>query len=454
MNAWAAQIEERIAAWIPRDQTVVAGISGGLDSMALAHLLASMAPRFGWRVIAAHFNHQLRGAQSDADEALVRQTAANLGIEFLAGRGDVQAVALREKLSTEMAARRLRYAFFSQCAAAHDSRFVTLAHHLDDQVELFFLRLFRGAGAAGLGGMKPSAPLPSNPAIRAVRPLLGERKAALAAFVRERGIAYSEDATNQSPDILRNRIRHELIPLLLGNYQPGLFEVIPRIMDICGAEAGAIEALACQWMEHPGGQSFSDLPAALQREGLRAGLIAAGLEPEFERVEWLRHHEERPASVAPGRSVLRDAQGRLRVEDDPGQGAPAWDLARAQECDLSRAGGCGFAGLEFQWEIADIQWGESPPQPGCEQFDADQVGRRALLRHWRPGDRFQPIGLEAPVKLQDLFVNLKVPREERHRRVVAVAESGGIFWVEGLRIGERFKLDKTTRTRLKWHWRR
>jgi tRNA(Ile)-lysidine synthase len=303
--------------------------------------------------------------------------------------------------------------------------------------------------------MRLCAPLPSNPAILAVRPLLGERKETLMQYAREHGIAFSEDATNASLDILRNRIRHELIPLLAAQYQPGLLQTVPRLMEIAAAEGELIGGLARQWLEAPGAQAFAQLPLALQRQCLRAQLLEQGIEADFERVEWLRLNPERPLPIAPDAAALRDSAGKVRrVHQPDGEKHEDWNESEPLERVLGLSGQCEFAGLQISWEIADVQGAIFERRAGCEHFDAGKIGRNIALRHWKPGDRFQPIGAPSPVKLQDLFVNSKAPRALRHQRVVALTEGGEIFWVEGLRISERFKLDKTTARRLKWQWRR
>jgi tRNA(Ile)-lysidine synthase len=153
--------------------------------------------------------------------------------------------------------------------------------------------------------------------------------------------------------------------------------------------------------------------------------------------------------------VWRDEHGTLEMTATV-TGCPP--QACSADCVLRGAGGeQEFENVQFGWRI---RAGSLPrrtrveSEAGLEQFDADQVGRRITLRHWTPGDRFQPIGLGGPTRLQDLFTNAKVPRAERHRRVVGVTEAGEVFWVEGLRIGDRFKLTKDTRRILVWRWRR
>ena len=137
-----------------RGQAILVAVSGGVDSMVLLHLLQGLAAKQGWKLTVAHFNHQLRGRSSDADEELVRQTAAGLGLAWVHGAANVQQEAGRRKVSVEMAARRLRHEFLARVARRLRIPTVALAHHGDDQAELFFLRLLRGAGGEGLAGMK------------------------------------------------------------------------------------------------------------------------------------------------------------------------------------------------------------------------------------------------------------------------------------------------------------
>ena len=137
---------------VPDAQTVMVAVSGGVDSMVLLHILHELAPKHDWRLVVAHFNHQLRGEASDADERLVQETARALGIPSVEERGDVRAEATLGKISIEMAARQLRHDFLARSARDRKIGTVALAHHAGDQVELFFLRLFRGAGGTGLGG--------------------------------------------------------------------------------------------------------------------------------------------------------------------------------------------------------------------------------------------------------------------------------------------------------------
>ncbi|MEO7678641.1 MAG: tRNA lysidine(34) synthetase TilS, partial [Verrucomicrobiota bacterium] len=174
-----------------------------------------------------------------------------------------------------------------------------------------------------------------------------------------------------------------------------------------------------------------------------------GFPGDFELIEKLRTDPNRLISVNAKDSVLQDSGGTILLRTLMPNRVP--DLKSA--IDLTRRVAIRFAGKGISWTFQNRKGVAFRAAAHCEIFDADKVGSKIQLRYWKGGDRFQPIGMKAPVKLQNLFTNLKIPREERHRRIVATTENGEIFWVEGLRISERFKLDKNSVRRLKWVWR-
>jgi tRNA(Ile)-lysidine synthase len=435
---------------LKRGQKILAAVSGGLDSMVLLHALKKISERHKWKIVVAHFNHQLRGRASDADEKLVRKTAAAMKLPFVVRRADVKKFAAQSKLSIEMAARKLRHEFFVRVARQQKIKTIALAHHADDQVELFFLRLLRGAGGEGLSGMKWNAPSPADKTIAIVRPLLGFSKTELAKFAHENKIKFRDDATNFSTDFLRNRIRNELLPLLRKKYQPGLNRTILRLMEIVGAESEFVGKIAKQWLAQQK-PTIEKLPVVVQRKVLQSQLAGLGVAADFELVEQLRAPAGKSVSVGSSLLVLRDAGGGLKLLKQRSVEFNANEL----EVKLSgRAGDVDFDGVKFGWRFANGSRGRTPHQIKQEFFDADKIGGKIILRHWRAGDRFQPIGLKSAVKLQDLFVNAKIPHERRRDLILATTLTSEIFWVEGLRISENFKLTPRTRRRLAWNWRR
>lgn len=435
-------------------QPLVVAVSGGLDSMVLLDVLRRLSGEHRWILIVAHFNHLLRGGSSDADEAFVRGAAKSLGLKFVRNEADVKGYSLGHKLSVEMAARKLRHDFLARACVDIGARTVALAHHADDQVELFFLRLLRGAGGEGLAGMEWASPSPSLRRIRLVRPLLGATKEELLVFAERQGISFREDASNAWLDYERNRIRHGLLPRIREEFQPALTTIILRLMEIVGAESDFAERAAGEWEPDRKDNRFDRLHVAVQRQWLRLGLLKLGLAPDFDLIESLRMDPDRRVMVRPDLNVWRDEQGRLQTGT---ASEPAFNSERTV-LDLSApVGHVLFGGLDVSWRIdrcPDSRRRLSRGSAACEFFDAQKVGPRIILRHWQPGDRFQPIGMKHDVKLQDLFTNQKIFREKRHQLVVAATDGEEIFWVEGLRISERFKLVPDTTRRLFWRWKR
>jgi len=498
-------------------QRILVAVSGGVDSIVLLHLLHQLSRKNHWRLTVAHLNHRLRGRSSDADERLVRRAAAKLKLPVAVERVDVRRLARTLKLSLEMAARYVRHEFLARTAAHRQIPAIALAHHADDQLELFFLRLLRGSGGEGLTGMKCRSRSPNDSAIELIRPLLDQPKKLLRQFSAEQGLRHREDATNAQLDFQRNRIRHELLPLLRRNYQPALDKTLPRVMEILGAEAEFAVKAAEAWLRESGrskapsprpkvrvrkagktGASlgwlprewsgerdqpgFEKLPVAVQRRCVQLQLAGQGITPEFELVEQLRLKPNRSVAVGASQTLrtaaaadvsrlgssqamaqpaefagcvcyaVRDHTGLVRLH----HAAPVEFRADAAEVDLQgRTGELEFGGAKIEWRIYAGRGGKRPSTAVRQEcFDADKVGSPVVLRHWRLGDRFQPIGMAGRVKLQDIFTNQKVPRTERHRLIVATTAMGEVFWIEGMRISERFKLTQDTIRRLQWRWKR
>ncbi|MGC3958464.1 MAG: tRNA lysidine(34) synthetase TilS [Verrucomicrobiota bacterium] len=431
-------------------ERILVAVSGGVDSMVLLAVLRELAGAQGWRLFVAHFNHQLRGRVSAGDERFVQQTAERLGLPFQSGRGAVKVVAKAQGISIEMAARQLRHEFLAQTARRWSCSVVALAHHADDQVELFFLRLLRGSGGEGAAGMKWSSLSPVNKSVRLVRPLLEMNKSELMAFACANKIRFREDATNASGDILRNRVRHELLPLVRQEFQPAINRTVLRLMELVGAEAEVVETLAHAWLaKFPRCGGWNKLAVGVQRRVIQLQLQRHKFPADFELVERLRLQPAKLVSVAEDQFMVREPSGRVKRVVAENR---AFDRAE-RRLNLKASGQVIFGGLQVSWDFALKEGARRPKSvPQCEFFDADQVGATVVLRYWRPGDRFQPIGMKAAVKLQDWFTNQKIPATRRRELLLATTVAGEIFWVEGLRIGEGVKLTKATRKVLVWRW--
>ena len=425
---------------LPKDEPVLVAVSGGVDSMVLLHALRNR------NIAVAHFNHQLRGEASDSDQKLVEKTVRELEVPIVVGqwKPDNEAIS---RHGLEMAARKARLSFLAQAAKEHQCHWVAMAHHADDQVETFFWRLLRGAGGSGLGGMAAAALFPGNPNLQIARPFLGLRKAQILSHAKTEGISFREDESNVDPAHLRNRIRNRLLPLLRDEFHPESDSAILQSMGLVSADAECVKTLAADWLAADKSQPFDQLHPAMQRQVIWHQLIAHGVDPGHQLIEHLRLRPNHPNSLSPTQTVRRNANGRLHLSKPDRQEHPVESTEWALHPGWNEST---FGGATLRCRTAGEEQAESGP--GVEYFDADKVGPRVVLRHWRAGDRFEPIGLGRAVKLQDLFTNAKVPALEKRGRVIACTGSGAIFWVQGLRIGEMAKIQPQTTRFLEWRW--
>jgi len=322
-----SRIREEVAgqlAALPSPQLVLA-VSGGPDSLCLADAVLAIAPRRMLRPIIAHLDHGLRGAASAADADFVRAFAEARGVPCVVERADVRAHAQVHKCSIEVAARQVRYRFLADVAEAHQAPWVALAHHADDQAETVLLRLIRGTGLLGLRGMRPHSPLPTAPHLTVVRPLLRVTRADIERYCHEQHLSPRHDATNEALDYTRNRIRHELLPLL-ERYNPNIRAVLVRLADTIAADLDIItqatqEAFARLARAVDDGfvvdrRAWQSLSAGLQRATLR--WAAQRLRGEFSELPYAAVEEARAVlnSEAASGEIALARNVRIAVEKD------------------------------------------------------------------------------------------------------------------------------------------
>jgi tRNA(Ile)-lysidine synthase len=445
---------------LPAGSRVAVALSGGADSVALLHVLLDLAKEESFHVIGVlHLNHVLRGAESDADELFCRQVASSLGLPARIGRVDVAARARAARVSVEQAGHIARHEFFDCAAAELGATRVAVAHTKDDQAETFLLRLLRGAGPRGLGGISPEWGI-------VTRPFIHTSRADVRAFVQARGLAFREDASNGDVAIPRNRVRHELLPLLERRFAPGIVDILDREAAIARDDAECLEEAArsagarlvsrtARGVEIDADALVRE-PRALARRVIRiAQQMAAGERfVGFDAVEAvLRFAVSKSTGQLdlPGHRVNRRA-GALVLSTSRGREKPAAAADFSYQLEVPGRvvvpeAACAISAvthkIRYRGSVAEF-WG-----PGA---DRDQVvveaGRLAgplAVRNRRPGDRFRPLGLGGRKKLQDLFVDAKIDRFDRQVTPVIVDSSGRIVWVAGHALAEEFRVTDTTR---------
>lgn len=444
-------------AQVSPSDTILIALSGGPDSVALTHALRILqqppgSPQPAYRLAAAHLNHRLRRGESDRDERFVRDLCRRLEIELVVERA---AGLSADSANLEECARDQRYAFLNRTADRMGARHIVTAHHADDQAETVLLRLLRGSGAAGLAAMAETGPG------RLIRPLLAVRRNQILAWLEAIGAEYVTDATNFSPDILRNRVRHQLIPMLEREYIPGL----GRRLSELGSELRALDdfltAAALRELDtrtRPGNRldirGFSDLHPALamtlMREFVRRRLgglrrFGRGHFNSMRRLCLDGGPSSMIASLPCGWRLRREYTSVVveqRANDSPAQ--YALTLAMTGETVVDAAG------VMFDGRI--IAAGEAgfpsyPWHPGDTMqayFDAGEVCCLAV-RGFRLGDRLKPLGLNGSRKLHNVFIDHKVPRAQRSNWPLVVVH-GEIAWVPKLMRARVALMTPATRT--------
>jgi len=411
-------------------ERVLVACSGGADSVALLRALIAL----GYDVRVAHFNHETREGGSDADEAFVYALCDTLDIEMLSTSEDVAAEAREAGESFETCARRLRYDFFSECAVLEDCTAIATGHHTDDQAETVLFRLLRGTGARGLAGIRPVRPLGDR---RVIRPLLDCRRADIEAWLRAHGQDWREDASNADPQYFRNRIRHQLLPLLRAEYNPGIDDALLRLGAQCRIEQGFMdEAMAgvrdfmAEGADDIPRATFVSLPLAVQHRFVSDYAAARNIALGYDR-------------VAAAAAYLRDATTGAYFDLDA---ARQWyagrdavslvtrgEVTETDEAVLPIPGSATLLGRLFVARVLP----DAPPADYAERcsdtrqcFDAEALGAEVTLRTRREGDRIAPLGMGGTKKLKDWFISAGIPAPVRGR-IVLLARGKDILWIPG-----------------------
>ncbi len=441
-----------------RDAGVTAGtrmvvaVSGGVDSMVLLDALIRLQGRFGYRLLVAHIHHGLRGRAADRDAAFVVSEAARRGLSASVSRLNPAERPRGE--SVQVWARAARYRCLEVVAEQGRASWIAVAHTLDDQAETVLLNLLRGTGPRGLAGIPPMRD-------RILRPLLGVSRSEVEAYAASRQIAFRVDASNASERYRRNRIRHHLLPLLAKEYNPRIVESLASLAVLVREDEEALTAQAASVVAAGGKHADSTVslsvaalratPPAVARRTFQAafGLASRGGHWLTRRhVEALRRLLTRDAVVRlPGGLVGGRNPAEIRIgppdEPMPGRGSQAAgsDVAAPSEIRLRPGVWTRWARLDCRIRVRPLAAPGIPPAPPDRErvlLSPRLLEAPLTLRCWRPGDRFRPLGMSGQKKLQDFFVDAKVPRRERER-IPLLLSGERIAWVIGHRIAEDFR---------------
>jgi tRNA(Ile)-lysidine synthase len=444
---------------LPTGSRVVVALSGGADSVALLHVLRDLAEVEGFRVVgAAHLNHQLRGADADADEHFCRELASRLDVPVEVERIDVGELARLSGTSIEHAAHTARHEFFDRAAVRLNATAVAVAHTKDDQAETFLLRLLRGAGPRGLSGMHPRSGI-------VVRPFLETGRDEVRSFVQAHHLQFRHDASNDDVAIPRNRIRHELLPLI-ERFAPGIVDVLDREAAIAREDADYLEEAAraaserlishrAEGVELDAGALLREPPAIARRVIRIAQRMAAGDRfVGFDAAEAvLRYAVSKSTGQIdlPGHRVNRRG-GSLVLTRSRGREKPSPAALFSYQLEVPGQVRVPEAACAISADTMTVPAGVAVERVSRlvgrsneAVVEAERLAGPLSVRNRRPGDTFRPLGLGGRKKLQDYFVDAKVDRLEREITPVIVDSAGQIVWVSGHAVAEEFRVTDTTR---------
>jgi tRNA(Ile)-lysidine synthase len=506
------ELAERVLADIRRQELLRAGdragvaVSGGIDSVALLRLLLELRHELGIVLSIVHFNHKLRRAESEADQEFVASLAREHGLEFFSESGDVAQLAAEQHSGVEAAARELRYGFFSKLLGSDDNsetigsspvvlNKIVTAHTLDDQAETVLMRLIRGTGLKGLGGIYPRIVVEhenEESQGEIVRPLLGIRRRELEQYLKDLKQPWREDSTNADTKFTRNRLRSLLMPLLEREFNPAVVENFAELASIARDEQDYWEneisgwlGTVVQWSQPewtrglPGFEASQSLvqiqpsnpellerfnqpgpaimnaslsrpwlltePRAVQRRVLKAIGEQAGIPLEFKHIEEILRFaaEDGPSgkelSLPLGWKLLREPEVMVFLTPDLRRHERIPDY----ECALPVPGRVMLPELETVIEAlciaAKITPASHPAEYNPQQLlRADLLPKQLIVRNWRPGDRFFPAHTKKPKKIKELLQDRHLAQPER-RLWPVVVDGDVILWMRGFPVRAGFQ---------------
>lgn len=443
--------------FLPGDRVLLA-VSGGMDSMFMCHLMCLMKKTFRVEIGIAHLNHSLRGKASDEDAAFVTKYAESQALPYHQKRVDVRSKAVRTKMSIEEAARNVRYTYLEKLAKHYGYDKICTAHHLGDQAETILMRIIKGAGWAGLTGIREKR----GPFIR---PLLLFSRNEIGAYIKANKIQYVEDRSNRDKTFFRNRIRHELIPLIKRRFDPQIEKHLIQLgfiadetkafiakdakkhfLSVCTVSKGKIELEI---------KAFNRYLRA-QRHALIELLFAEYFDLRPHYTDYLNLFDliENRQS---GKRVLLGNVNCTRTSSvvifeavrKPKVSQFHYDIRAGRSYRFKETGWTFSSETLLYTKSIKKEFGHTRM---IEFIDAKKIFGTLVIRNWKPGDKFVPLGMTGFKNLSDLFIDEKIPLHEKKQIPILTErykDKENVIWVCGLRIDNRYKVDHSTHHILK-----
>lgn len=414
------------------DHRILLAVSGGIDSVVMAHLFREA----GYGCAIAHCNFQLRGEDSEQDELAVRSLASSMEIPVYVRRFDVEAEMQRKGISVQMAARDLRYRWFDELRLEHSFDRVATAHNKNDAVETFFLNLARGSGIRGLKGI-------SSRRGDIIRPLLFASRTQIESFQHMRGIEFREDASNMETKYQRNKIRHDVLPVMEqinAAFMENMEGNMERLGEVYEIYRRYIEQVRADLFQEQQGKIMIHMEKLRMLTPLRTWLYElfspyGFTSSQCEGIARIMDSEPGRQSISTTHRLYMDRNQMILVPSEHDS------LKRYYLDDPEKQ-----SSLPFPMDMEVVERGDLesiPKESGTACLDLDMIQFPLTIRHWKHGDYFYPLGMEQMKKLSDFFVDEKVPVPEKERTWI-MAYGKKIVWIMGHRIDHRFRITSST----------
>jgi len=410
-----------------REDKLILGISGGADSVCLMHVLLALGCSFEL----AHCNFNLRGEESDADENFVKELAKEHQLKIHVKQFDTLAYAAKNKISTQMAARDLRYAWFGKLLIKSSAKYLAIAHHANDDVETFFINLVRGSGLKGFLGIKEK-----NNAI--VRPLLSVSRLEIEQYLKERNLVFREDSSNTSVKYLRNKIRHELMPLL-AEMNPSIQQTVKDEMKILEGVskiyASKVEEVRKDLTQEKNGIVQFEISALLALNPLHNYLYELLAPYGFYTVEAI-------SKALQGQSGKQFFSATHQLVVDRENIFISLLNIENEVFEITKKTTSLVHPLEIKFKVTSDK--TIIYDNDIAQLDVEKLKFPLTLRKWKQGDKFMPLGMKKFKKLSDFFIDNKFSIIDKQEQWLLCSDVD-VVWLVGCRIDERYKLETNTK---------
>jgi tRNA(Ile)-lysidine synthase len=422
-------------------QHVIVAVSGGIDSVVLLDILASLRKQWKFRLSVAHVNHGLRGRASDLDEKFVRRKAQGYGVQYYSTKVETAQHSAAGKIAVQQAARELRYSFFEDLRKSLKADAVATAHNADDNAETMLFHFFRGSGVQGLTGI----PVKRD---RYIRPLLSVPRSGIAEYARQHAITYREDESNTKEVYTRNFIRRSVIPQIERRINPSLVATLQKESVIFTMLAEYVnEAVDALYPAAVSGTELSverlrSMHPFIQRSVVKRLLESMQIEPAFTAIEAIVDLAENQKGTA------ADINNDFFAERT-GTTVSLQRRMPEAEFEFTVPSRSSVTNDRFTFSITSVHRNNKrSDDPSIEYVDAETVEFPLTIRSWKPGDFFIPLGMKGKKKLSDFFGEKKLTAVQKSA-VPIVLSGERIIWVGGLRLDDRCKITEHTRSSYK-----